>query len=239
MNELKEQTEFLIQLQALDFELYKSAKYIKEKPKELNAYKDDVANQELAVDQAEDVVTQLKLKQKEKEMELATKEEGVKKLQAQLYKLKTNKEYAAMQKEIEGVNADNSLLEEDIILILDEIGSAEEQVAKQKELLEGEKKKYSESEREINSEIQKLKEAEGELRCKREEIAAKVNKKLLAQYEHVLKGKDGFAICPVTNETCGGCNMDLPPQVVNEVRMQDQIVKCGNCARILYWPQEK
>ncbi|MDD5756941.1 MAG: C4-type zinc ribbon domain-containing protein [bacterium] len=40
------------------------------------------------------------------------------------------------------------------------------------------------------------------------------------------------------NNSCGGCHMTLPPQVVNEVRKLDRLVLCESCSRILFWKGE-
>ena len=35
-------------------------------------------------------------------------------------------------------------------------------------------------------------------------------------------------------DACGGCNMNLPPQVINEIMMKKNLIFCESCARILY-----
>ena len=63
----------------------------------------------------------LQLQMKQKEGELQTREDQIKKLNTQLMQLKTNREYTAMQHEIDTLKADNSLMEEAIIAVLDGI----------------------------------------------------------------------------------------------------------------------
>ena len=61
-----------------------------------------------------------------------------------------------------------------------------------------------------------------------------VEKDILARYEKILEKKNGLAIVPITNNVCGGCYMNVPPQTVNELRMHDKVVICELCARLLF-----
>jgi len=38
----------------------------------------------------------------------------------------------------------------------------------------------------------------------------------------------------VIGDACGACNINLPPQVINEIRLKQELIHCGSCARILY-----
>jgi len=62
--------------------------------------------------------------EKDREIELASKEENTKKLQAQLYQLKTNKEYNVMLQQIQDSKADASLVEDKILEAMDKIDKA-------------------------------------------------------------------------------------------------------------------
>jgi len=39
----------------------------------------------------------------------------------------------------------------------------------------------------------------------------------------------------VRNGTCQGCNMNIPPQLYNQLQRGDTIELCGTCNRIIYW----
>ena len=64
--------------------------------------------------------------QKAQELELQTREASVQKLKGQLFQLKTNKEYTAMQHEIDTLKADNSLLEDAILKTFESIDQAKQ-----------------------------------------------------------------------------------------------------------------
>jgi predicted nucleic acid-binding Zn-ribbon protein len=65
-----------------------------------------------------------------------------------------------------------------------------------------------------------------------------VDREYLSKYERILHSKDGLAMVNVEHDSCGGCNINLPPQVINEIRMKEELIFCQSCARILYIEEE-
>jgi predicted nucleic acid-binding Zn-ribbon protein len=234
MASVKEQIDILVQLQKLDARIYDLHRELEQKPPEIESLRQILQGKENAVKAGEEKLKSQKVKLKEMELDLKVKEENVKKLQIQLYQVKTNKEYSLMQKEIEGLKADNSLLEEGIIKFLDSIGSLEQEIVKEKESLHADKIKTDGEVHEIEQRVDSLKEELKSIETQRAEVARGVEKNLLLRYERVLVNKNGRALAGVLNDSCGGCNMALPPQVINEIRLSEKIITCENCQRILY-----
>jgi len=94
-----------------------------------------------------------------------------------------------------------------------------------------EKKKIEASSGEMEAALRKLS-------AERETLAQKVDKEYLSKYERILHSKDGLAMVSVEHDACGGCNINLPPQVINEIRMKEELIFCQSCARILYIEEE-
>ena len=46
--------------------------------------------------------------------------------------------------------------------------------------------------------------------------------------------RKGYAVAEVKNGACGGCQLQLPPQLVAEVRRGDELMDCSYCHRILF-----
>lgn len=232
---IHEQIKILVELQKIDADIYRSKKELESQPALKQKMETDFDKKKAGLKAAEEELKTAQLKQKEKEGDLQSKEEKIKKLQAQLYQLKSNKEYTAMEMEIKGLKADNSVLEEEILKLLDVVDLVRAKVAKEKEHLTGEERqmkeeltKLSQQALRINSEIASQEE-------KRKAFPPNVEAKLISQYERILKGREGLALVPVRNNSCGGCHMELPPQRVNEIQIADKLIVCESCARILYW----
>lgn len=234
---MADQLEVLKQLQTVDAELFRLRRQRAEKPRELQRIEQDVGAQAARLKAAEDKQKALQLAQKEKEGELQTREANARKLQGQLLQVKTNKEYSAMQREIESLKADNSLLEEAILKTFDAIDQAmkerqveQQRFAKEQERLNGERQRIEKDMAVIAEQIVQLERARGGL-------TPHVPPETLHVYDRVLKIREGVALVPVVKDACGGCHRRLPPQVLNEVLLKAKLVTCESCNRILYFDE--
>ena len=231
---LEEQIKLLIELQGLDTHIFKIQDDLEQIPRDIKAIEEECKEAAAALKSAEDALKALQLKRKEREMDLESKEGNIKKLQTQLFQLKTNKEYSIMQEEIARIKADNSLIEEEIINILDQVDAQNREIQKEKELLKAEEAKFNEMKTKKSDESKSMEsELEG-LKKQRSTLAEKIEKKVLSKYEKIIHNRDGLAAVPVVNDSCQGCFQVLPPQVINLVKLKEEIVLCENCSRILY-----
>jgi predicted nucleic acid-binding Zn-ribbon protein len=162
------------------------------------------------------------------------KEENIKSLQSKLYTLKTNKEYSAMLTEINGVKMDKSLLEEDILKIFEEQDMLKKELDQKQIELKEEEKKFEQDKQRILTRLKEVEALIQVLEAKRSMSEKEVDTKILFQYNKILKGKDGLALVQVRDDSCQGCFMNVPPQVINEIKMNDRLIFCEMCARILY-----
>lgn len=233
---ITEQIKILVELQKIDSEIFRLKKELGSHPalqKDLEAAFEKKKAQTKA---AEESLKAAQLQQKQKEGDLAQREEKILKLQGQLYQLKSNKEYSAMELEIKGLKADKSLLEEDILRLLDSVDAAKGALAKEKERLAGEEKRHLADVAELKKKSEALQAQIASEEEKRKTYTPNIEPRSLSQYERILKSRDGLALVPVIHNACGGCHLGLPPQVVNETQQSEKWIVCESCARILYWP---
>ena len=229
-----DQIQLLAALQKLDSQIYRLKKDLNNVPVQIRGIEGSFRQKEMLLMKNEEEFKAVTMKRREKEMELQAKEEGIKKLQTQLYQLKTNKEYQTMEKEIAGQKADVSIIEEDIIKLFDEIDMITKESVRQKEILERERKASEEEKKAIEAGAKETEASLQALNGERSTLVRDIDKEFLSKYERILYSKNGLAMVSVRHEACGGCNINLPPQVINEVRLRDELILCGSCARILY-----
>jgi len=235
---IKEEIKKLVELQEIDKGIFALTKEKTDHPRLLGELAKEFDIKKANLKSLEETKQKLQLKQKEKEGDLASKEENIKKTQSQLGQLKTNKEYQAKLTEIESLKADKSLIEEETLKLMDNVDAMKIDVEKEKKSLETEEKSYNEKK---GIAINRAKEVEillSGLDGKRKILISGIDKKILARYEHILHGKDGLAIVKVDHNSCAGCFMHVPPQVENEIRMHENIITCESCARILYLQED-
>ena len=181
---------------------------------------------------------QVQLKKKDREIELASKEDVLRKFQGQLYQLKTNKEYHAKLREIEGVKADISVAEDNLLKTMEEIEIEKEKLDAAKEALADEEKNYKKIENELQGKMKDIEAEIGVLNNKRRQFTSEIKPEILSRYENLLESLNGLAIVPIKGSICGACHMAVTHQKINEIRMYSHMVSCENCVRILYIPEE-
>lgn len=235
---LKNQLNILIQLQAIDSQIYSLTEEKKLKPQEIEALKAAFEAEKQNLANLEKVVLDLQKDKKDKELELASKEENVKKLQIQLYQLKTNKEYNVMLQQIQGIKADASTVEDKILESMDRIEKAKKDIDEEKKSLQQKEQTFNEEKKKIENRIKEIDDRLAQLDSQRKQITPDIDKKILVQYERILQNRDGLAIVGVKDNTCMGCNMFVPAQVINLIQMYERIMTCEVCNRILFIPDE-
>ena len=86
----------------------------------------------------------------------------------------------------------------------------------------------------IDEETRAIQGSIQQLQSQREILVPKVDRQVLSRYERILEHHEGLALVPVRRQSCGGCNMILPHQAINEIQMAERLITCESCARILY-----
>jgi uncharacterized protein len=228
----------LVELQALDLKLTELKLQQSKIPDLLRVAE---APLQEAIRRLQEVTESLENLNKERrnyENDLEAQETQVGKLRGRLTELKTNKEYQAHLFEIEVANKKKGETEERILLHMERIEQhqqaaqqtrtqqveAEQRLAEEKEQLEVRAAR-------LTAELEKVTQA-------RTGIASQLEKALLTQYTKLKAAKKEVAVAPVRNGTCGGCQLQIPPQLIAEVRRSDQLQTCTFCHRILYLEAE-
>ncbi len=231
---IADQIKILVDLQRLDGEIYQLRRRVEAKPAESAALKAEHQQAAQALQAIEAQHKALDLKRNQMEMDLGEKENQIRKLQGQLFQLKTNKEYTTMQREIEGLKADKSVLEEEVLKAMDQVEQMKGQLHLEREALKSKEAVLNAAVVRIEEETRTLQGSIQQLQSQREALVPRVDRQVLKRYDRILEHHEGLALVPVRKQACGGCNMVLPHQKINEIQMVEQLITCESCARILY-----
>ena len=230
---LKEQLNKLRQLQEVDTQIYKLCEEKKAMPQEMELLQSAFNAKKASMAAAEKIFLDAQKEKKERELEFASKEEAAKKLQSQLYQLKTNKEYNTMLQQIQDAKADASMIEDKILEAMDKIDAAKKTVDAEKEKLQQEEQVFKGERARIETRIKEMDEKLALLDNERKHLLPGIDHKVLHDYERILKNREGLAIVCVKGSSCSGCNMKVPPQVINSIQMYEHVQTCEVCNRIL------
>lgn len=231
---IKQELQALKEVQVLDKQIYDLTQELLLIPVERQDVQGEFEKSKAQVESLDSAMKQLKLKQKEKEMDLAEREEKIVKLQVQLTQIKTNKEYSVLQQEIASGKADNSILEEEIIRLMDEVDLAVRNLNGGREVMKQDEKKLHDKKAELDQKEKTCRGRIDELKARKFELIRQVHPEVSALYEKILAKKSGVALAPINGENCSACHMLLRPQILNEVMLRENLVLCESCSRILY-----
>jgi len=232
--DLKFQLSSLIKLQEVDSQVYSLRAEKAAKPEELKVIETSFEAKKANLAELDKKLTELQKQRKDKELELGSKDEAMKKLQGQLYSLKTNKEYQTMLQQIQDAKADASIVEDKILELFDKGDAVKLELEKEKLKLKKEEEVFLSEKKKVDDRIKEIDDRLSQLETQRKQATQDVDPKILRQYERILTSRDGLAIVTVKGNSCGGCNMFVPPQVINLIKMYEHIITCEMCNRILY-----
>jgi predicted nucleic acid-binding Zn-ribbon protein len=158
----------------------------------------------------------------------------VKKYEKQSTNVKNNREFEAINKEIEMQQLEVKLAEK-------HIKDATEEIAEKAVVLEKAKKNIAAKDSVLTTkkgELEKIiaanEKEEKHFNKEAGEARQHVDTRLLASYDKIRKSyRNGLAVVPVERDACGGCFNAIPPQKQSEIKQHKKVMICENCGRIL------
>lgn len=232
---MKEQLALLVELQKLDLKIHDLKGQQQQMPVKLKLAETPVTEGKRRLDDIASILKVVGAERRSGEQDLSAQESHIAKLRARLADLKTNKEYQAHLFEIEQAHKKKDALEEKILLILERVEQKQHEFAQAESQIVEAEKAFKEEKARLESQEQRLVQEVAELELRYQELAKQVDKKLLKQYMSLKSKVNVLALVPVRGTTCQGCQLQLPPQLVAEVKRGQELLTCAYCHRILYW----
>jgi len=227
----------LFSLQIIDDELDELEELRGDLPLRVNGLNAKIKEIQDQIDEKESIRTESLLKRKDNEDEIERLSNNLKKFKAQLYKVRNNKEYDALTKEIdhseseiERLRVENNEFELSSERFKNEVAELMPKVQDQSVLLD-------QNQVELKKIIEENEIEENRLREKREKIATQVKKPDYSVYMRIRKALKGKAIVTINRSACSGCHNIIPAQRQIELRQNKRLFTCESCGRILVSPE--
>jgi uncharacterized protein len=232
---LKEQLSYLIELQKLDLIIGRIVVKKNELPEKILQMDEGFAVSAKNVEESKKKFEELNKLQSEKEDRLRKGVDTIKKSKDRLLEVKTNKEYQAILKEIETIEKKNSEIEDEIISGLEEIDRMKTVLREKEKEFENHKSQYEGEKKKTEKEISQLDHDLGDAEKRNDALRKQIHDELLKRYETIKGRRNGLAVASVWKEVCGGCHMNIPPQMYIELQKSEELLSCPNCNRIIFW----
>lgn len=231
---VEEKLASLLNLQKVESKLDEIAILKGELPIEVRDLEDEIQGLHARETRIEEEINGINEFIEQKKELIATSQELLKKYEKQSDNVKNNREYEAINKEIENQTLDMKLAER-------HIKDANEEIADKARILDAAKKNIATKEGnlkvkkgELDKIIAETEKEEKECRIVSEKARAAVDPRLLTSFDRIRKNfRNGLAVVPVVRDACGGCFNAIPPQRQSEIRQHKKIIVCENCGRVL------
>ncbi|MDB5202570.1 MAG: zinc ribbon domain protein [Ferruginibacter sp.] len=169
------------------------------------------------------------------------KKEGIKEAQGLITKyekqsenVKNNREFEAINKEIEMQQLEEKLCEKHIKDATEEIAEKAKQLEFAKKAVATKETNLSGKKGELEKIISETEKEEKQYNKEAEAARSHVDERLLLSYDRIRKNyRNGLAVVPVERDSCGGCFHAIPPQKQSEIKLRKKVMVCENCGRIL------
>lgn len=236
---MKEKLALLISLQECDSQLVKlSTKKIK-LPEKIHKIEEAFQVYKENIEQNKKKYDELKAQRAESETKVKKLNDGMVKTKEKLLEVKNNKEYQAMLKEIETAEKTRGNIETQIIALMEEMDKLAVLVKKDEETVKQATITHEEEKKIIEDDLSAVDADTASWTEKRVGLQKNIPADLLAQYERVKKRNNGVGVISVWKAVCGGCHMNIPPQMYNELQRSNELLSCPNCNRIMYFQNQE
>lgn len=148
--------------------------------------------------------------------------------------VRNNREYEAINKEIEFQNLEVQLCERRNNDASNKIKELEQHIEAAQLLIDGRQKELSAKKGELEGIIEETKKDEIRLLEKSKEMEKDVDEYYLTAYRRIrAQAHNGLAVVTIERDACGGCFSKIPPQRQSEIKMHKKVIVCEYCGRIL------
>lgn len=143
------------------------------------------------------------------------------------------KELLNLQEQVANYKSQKSKDEDEVLEIMGQIETQQEQVALKNKLVENVKKESEGRQKDLQKEKAEIIANIESANQKRIELVKIIEPSKLVLYETLKSKKQGQAVSRIEQGRCQGCRISLPMSDVQQTRLGG-LVQCSSCSRILY-----
>ena len=224
----------LFRLQHFDSQVDRIKTQRGELPLEVQDLEDEVAGLETRLKKIDDELGELETNVTDKTNFMKDAKATIKKYEGQQGKVRNNREYDSLSKEVEFQNLEIQLAEKRIKETKFLIDTKKVVVDESTSLYKERKKDLEHKKKELDDIIAETEKEEKDLQKKSDAAAKHIEERLLSAYQRVrTNARNGLGVVPVQRGSCGGCFNAIPPQRQLDISSHKKIIVCEHCGRIL------
>ena len=144
-----------------------------------------------------------------------------------------SKELLSLERKIQELDRRKDKLEEDIIMLLDDVETLQEQSDQKQTDVETMSSRLSEVRQHFEQRSAELSEELQYVAQRRSELGAQIESSLLDDYEHTRQNSANVAVTVAKNRACSACHTAVATSLLGELQQPTRVVRCESCRRIL------
>lgn len=235
---IEQKLKALYKLQIIDSQISKLQAIRGELPNEVADLEDDIAGMETRLANMANEVKAIEDSISQNKTRIIDAKALAKKYEKQLEGVKNNREYDALNKEIEIQGLEQQAADKRIKNANFEAEQKKNNIAALDIELVGRKQDLKNKKGELESIISDTEKEEALLNKDREKAVVVADERLVTSYNKIRKSmKNGMGVAVIMRESCGGCFAGIPPQRQADIKLRKKIIVCENCGRVLVDPE--
>ncbi len=231
---IEERLKALYDLQVIDSTIDKIRTIRGELPLEVQDLEDEIAGLEIRLENLNQEIEDLETEISNQKNGITDANNLIKKYEEQQNKVRNNREFDAITKEIEFQQLEIELSEKKIREGGFQLSAKQEKVGESKEYLDGRKLDLDNKKGELDEITSETQSDEESLLKKSTKASKVIEERLLTAYTRIrTNARNGLAVVTIQRDSCGGCFNKIPPQRQLDIKTHKKVLVCEHCGRIL------
>ena len=197
---------------------------IKQREDELNRVREELKTMRKNIDQ--------------QQLQMKSNEQKIKDLDTKLNTAATNREYQILKDQIAADKMANSVLEDEIIEMMEQIDAFRPKIAEAEGVVTMTREKVAAGRKTVESQADSILGDIVRLEAELKQSEAELPERIRETYLRLVGKKGEDALAAVTDGACSGCYQQVPVNVQANIRLL-QPSFCRTCGRLLYIAEEK
>jgi hypothetical protein len=228
----------LIELQELDLQIQRVSDRLSRIPEERDRTETEFKQQAAEFLDLKSKHERTLEDRKQLEAELVTTQQNHEKFEHDKTRVRNEKEYTAVLREIDATRKHMSALETDILKRMEELENLDAELSARAPDVERMRADVDVSLSALDREHEEASSQLSDFYERRKKLASQMPRHLFSTYDRMSRLRRGQALAEVRNGVCVACRVRVRPKVFSDVRKGDQLITCENCGRILYYRDE-
>ncbi|MBF26041.1 MAG: hypothetical protein CMP49_05985 [Flavobacteriales bacterium] len=231
---ISKKLEGLFELQSVDSQIDKLQILRGELPLEVTDLESEIDKLNEHLKSQSDIDEQLNNSISSQEQKIEEANALIEKYNKQQMKVRNNREFDAINKELEFQGLEIELSNKKIKGVGSELEENAEKIKLIKAKIRTKKKHLKNKKSELDVIIKSTEKEEDKLTSKKKKLQKNIEDRLMSVYDNLRTvSKNGLAVVKVERNACGGCFSSITSQHHLNIKLRKDILFCENCGRIL------